>query len=127
MLIPGHRPHGTRFHCQDTQVPEGRCSLSQTSPPAYRRFRVTSDAEPPGLVPIYLCALVNKGFLPGRLLGHKSRCFKVHGIKTSPPRFFFQSSSILCSVGVSPFSNRSNTVTGGASGESTVCNRLKSP
>jgi hypothetical protein len=25
---------------------------------------VTGDAEPPGLVPIYLSALVNKGFLP---------------------------------------------------------------
>ncbi len=64
ILIPVHRPHGTRFHSLNTQVPAGRCSLPQTSPPAYRRFQVTGDAEPPGLVPIYHCAQVNKGFLP---------------------------------------------------------------
>ena len=43
-------------------------SLPQTSPPAYRRFQVTSDADPPGLVPIIMLQLRNKNFPSNRFI-----------------------------------------------------------
>jgi len=48
-LIPVRRPHRTRFLRQDARDPADRLSRPQTSPPACWRFRVTGDAEPPGL------------------------------------------------------------------------------
>ena len=55
---------GRGFNVRIRKAPAVRFQPSQTSPPAYRRFRVTSDAEPPGLVPIYLCLPVNKSLSP---------------------------------------------------------------
>gem|GEM_PF-6699028 len=52
-----------RVSTSETRQIRAVCSnLPQTSPPAYRRFQVTSDADPPGLVPIIMLQLRNKNF-----------------------------------------------------------------
>lgn len=81
-----------RVSTSETQQIQTVCSsLPQTSPPAYRRFQVTSDADPPGLVPIIMQHLRNKnfpsdGFLPEsqKLISFRKFCF-IKGIKGSKP------------------------------------------
>jgi len=42
-------PCRTENHCQQLDWAHSAQSLPSASPPAYRRFRVIGDAEPPGL------------------------------------------------------------------------------
>ena len=52
-----------RVSTSETRQIQAVCTnLPQTSPPAFRRFQVTSDADPPGLVPIIMLQLRNKNF-----------------------------------------------------------------
>ena len=52
-----------RVSTSETRQIQAVCTnLPQTSPPAYRRFQVISDADPPGLVPIIMLHLRDKNF-----------------------------------------------------------------